>query len=64
MKTVYCAAVDLGATSGRVIVGTWSNNHLTLTEVHRFPNSFQSLGAHDYWNWKAQQLVPRISMAP
>jgi rhamnulokinase len=49
-KTVHCAAVDLGATSGRVIVGSWANGRLQLTEVHRFPNSFQSLGRHDYWN--------------
>lgn len=49
-KPLHCAAVDLGATSGRVIVGTWAKNKLTLTEVHRFPNTFQSLGAHDYWN--------------
>jgi rhamnulokinase len=33
-----------------VIVGTWAKNKLSLTEVHRFPNTFQSLGAHDYWN--------------
>jgi len=50
MKPIHCAAVDLGATSGRVIVGTWSKNKLALTEVHRFANTFQSLGAHDYWN--------------
>lgn len=47
---LHCAAVDLGATSGRVIVGTWANNKLTLTEVHRFPNAFASLNGHDYWN--------------
>lgn len=50
MKPLHCAAVDLGATSGRVIVGTWASDRLTLTEVHRFPNAFQSLGSHDYWN--------------
>jgi rhamnulokinase len=49
-KPLHCAAVDLGATSGRVIVGTWADHRLNLTEVHRFPNAFQSLGAHDYWN--------------
>jgi rhamnulokinase len=49
-KPLHCAAIDLGATSGRVIVGTWSGQRLALTEVHRFPNAFQSLGAHDYWN--------------
>ncbi len=50
MKTIHCAAVDLGATSGRVIVGTWAKNKLTLTEVHRFPNQFRSIGGHDYWD--------------
>jgi rhamnulokinase len=49
-KLVYCAAVDLGATSGRVIVGAWNGRKLVLTEVHRFPNQFRSLGGHDYWD--------------
>ena len=49
-QPLYLAAVDLGATSGRVILGTWKNNQLTLKEVHRFPNAFQSVGGHDYWN--------------
>lgn len=49
-KTVHCAAIDLGATSGRVIVGTWTNHRLELTEVHRFSNQFRSLGANDYWD--------------
>jgi rhamnulokinase len=48
-KTLHLAAVDLGATSGRIILGTWSKNRLALTEVHRFPNAIRSLGAHDYW---------------
>ncbi len=48
-STVYSAAIDLGATSGRVILGAWSKNRLTLTEAHRFPNAFRSLGTHDYW---------------
>jgi rhamnulokinase len=46
---VYSAAVDLGATSGRVIVGKWAQDGLTLNEVHRFPNAFHSLNGHDYW---------------
>jgi len=32
------AAVDLGASSGRVVVGRVSDRSLDLTEVHRFPN--------------------------
>ncbi len=50
MPTVYSAAVDLGATSGRVILGAWSKNRLTLRDVHRFPNAFRPLGAHNYWD--------------
>ncbi len=49
-QTFHCAAVDLGATSGRVIVGTWARNRLTLTELHRFSNQFRSAGRHDYWD--------------
>lgn len=48
-KTLYTAAVDLGATSGRVILGAWSKNKLTLTEAHRFPNAYRDLGANAYW---------------
>jgi len=32
------AAVDLGATSGRVVIGRVGPDELVLTEVHRFPN--------------------------
>lgn len=49
-KAIHCAAVDLGATSGRVIVGTWAKNRLALREVHRFPNALRSAGGHDYWD--------------
>jgi rhamnulokinase len=67
MKPLHCAAIDLGATSGRVIVGTWSKNRLALTEVHRFANTFQSLGGHDYWNlpglWAEVQAGLRAAAA-
>jgi rhamnulokinase len=49
-QTLNLAAIDLGATSGRVILGTWKNNKLSLREVHRFSNAFQSIGTNDYWN--------------
>jgi rhamnulokinase len=66
-RIVYSAAVDLGATSGRVILGTWSKNRLTLKEVHRFPNAFRSLGAHDYWEigslWHQVQTGLRKAVA-
>jgi rhamnulokinase len=49
-RSIFSAALDFGATSGRVILGRWANHRLTLTEVHRFPNSFRTLAGHDYWD--------------
>jgi rhamnulokinase len=46
----YVAAVDLGATSGRVLLGRWDGRRLALTEAHRFPNAFRSMGGHDFWD--------------
>lgn len=64
---LHLAAVDLGATSGRVILGTWKNQKLALREVHRFPNAFHSIGAHDYWNiaglWEQIQTGLRAALA-
>ena len=31
-------AVDLGAESGRTMLGSLDGDRLTLTETHRFPN--------------------------
>jgi rhamnulokinase len=49
-RSIYSAALDFGATSGRVILGCWSRQRLQLTEVHRFPNAFHTIGGHDYWD--------------
>jgi len=64
---IYSAAIDLGATSGRVILGAWANNKLTLTEAHRFPNTYRELGAHTYWEigtlWHEVQTGLRKAVA-
>nr|WP_308012363.1 rhamnulokinase family protein [Streptomyces acidipaludis] len=44
------AAVDLGATSGRVIVGRVGREHLELSEAHRFPNTPVRLPTGLHWN--------------
>lgn len=45
------AAVDLGASSGRVVVGRVGAGALALTEVHRFPNTPVRLAASGlHWN--------------
>ena len=66
-KSLHCAAVDLGATSGRVIVGSWAKGKLALKEVHRFPNALRSAGGHDYWDipglWSEVQTGLRAAVA-
>lgn len=43
-------AVDLGATSGRTILGTFASNGLEMEEVNRFPNHLIEAGGHFYWD--------------
>lgn len=43
-------AIDLGASSGRGILGTYDGNKITLEEVHRFSNDPLQIGEHFYWD--------------
>ena len=43
-------AVDLGATSGRTILGTFTPQGLELQDVNRFPNHLIEVGGHYYWD--------------
>ena len=43
-------AVDLGATSGRTIIGSISEGKFDLEEVTRFPNNLIEQGGHYYWD--------------
>ena len=46
----YFFAVDLGATSGRTILGTLVDGHLEQEELTRFPNNLIETGGHFYWD--------------
>lgn len=46
----YFFAVDLGATSGRTIIGNICEGKLHLEEVTRFPNNLIEQGGHFYWD--------------
>ena len=50
MKQTHFFAVDLGATSGRTILGTLSEGNLELRELTRFPNHIIETGADFYWD--------------
>ncbi len=46
----YFFAVDLGATSGRTIIGTLADGKIRLEELTRFPNNLIETGGHFYWD--------------
>lgn len=50
MKKTYFFAVDLGATSGRTIVGQLEQNKLELRQLTRFPNNIIQVNGHFYWD--------------
>ena len=50
MQPKHFIAFDLGATSGRTILGTLRDGELALKELTRFPNAVLRLGGHYHWN--------------
>lgn len=46
----YFFAVDLGATSGRTIIGTLTEGKIELEELTRFDNNLIETGGHFYWD--------------
>ena len=46
----YYFAVDLGATSGRTILGILDHGRLEQEELTRFPNNLIETGGHFYWD--------------
>ena len=46
----YFFAVDLGATSGRTIIGSLSDGKFDLKELTRFDNNLIETGGHFYWD--------------
>ena len=46
----YFFAVDLGATSGRTIIGCIDKGQFHLEEITRFPNNLIEQGGHFYWD--------------
>ena len=49
----YYLAIDIGASSGRHIVGWLEDGKIQAREVHRFPNGVQEENGHLVWNTEA-----------
>lgn len=47
-------AFDLGAESGRALIGTLRGQQLTLEDRHRFPNPNGRFNGHLHWNLQSQ----------
>ena len=50
MDKNYFLAFDLGASSGRAILGKLYNGKLELMEIHRFKNQMTRIHGNYYWN--------------
>ncbi|WP_346861151.1 rhamnulokinase [uncultured Draconibacterium sp.] len=50
MSKNHFLAFDLGASSGRAILGTLEDGKLALTEIHRFKNQMSRIHGSYYWN--------------
>ena len=56
----YYLAIDIGASSGRHIVGWMENGELQTKEVYRFPNGVQEENGHLVW--EIQKLFSNVVM--
>ena len=50
MEKKYYLAIDIGASSGRHILGWMENGKIMLEEVHRFKNGAEKVGEKLVWN--------------
>ena len=57
-------AVDLGATSGRVILATFGGEGVKMEEIHRFPSPIIQMCGHFYWDLPAiyQSVLKGLKM--
>ena len=53
MRVHHFAAIDLGATSGRVILAEIKNCKISFEEIHRFPDPIIQMQGHFYWDFPA-----------
>lgn len=57
MSKTY-VAVDIGASSGRLMLSQINDQRLNLKEIHRFKNGFKKEAGHDCW--EIEQIIDEI----
>ncbi len=66
MRDTACFfAVDLGATSGRTVIGRIADGQVVLEELTRFPNDIIHENGHYYWDIQAlyEEIVSALKLA-
>ena len=58
----YCLAIDIGASSGRHIVGWKENGEIKTWEVYRFPNGVTEQNGHLTWDLEALEAHVRAGI--
>lgn len=50
---IYALAIDIGASSGRHILGHREGDEIVMEEIYRFPNGMHPQNGHDCWDLEA-----------
>ena len=58
-KMPYCLAIDIGASSGRHILGENVNGEIKMTEIYRFENGIKNVEGTFCWdiNYLTNQVI-------
>ena len=56
-------AIDLGASSGRGVLGTLDGDVMQLEELHRFPTPLVERNGHLFWDIEAMWADIRVALA-
>ena len=57
-----CLAIDIGASSGRHVVGWMENGKIRMKEIYRFPNGVTEYDGHLTWNIDALEAHVRTGI--
>lgn len=62
MQSIF-GAIDIGASSGRVIAGSFAEGKISLDEVHRFPNGALDANGSLVWDFKNIMAEIRVGLS-
>ena len=57
----YALAIDIGASSGRHILGTYQNGEICMEEIYRFENGIHEKDGYLSWDIETEQRFPHFA---